>query len=62
MQPNSLSKVYFKSNDDAIVAFTEAAKQAMAMLNIVFDLDTIQTSASRTPAGGQHVELTIPPL
>ena len=27
VQPNSLSKAYFKSNDDAIVAFTEAAKQ-----------------------------------
>ena len=62
VQPNSLSKAYFKSNDDAIVAFTEAAKQAMAMLNIAFDPDTIQASASRAQAGGQHVELTIPPL
>ena len=62
VQPNSLSKAYFKSNDDVIVVFTEAAKQAMAMLNIVFDPDTIQTIASRTPAGGQHVEITMPPL
>ena len=66
VQPNSLNKAYLKSNDDAIVAFTEAAKQAMAraMLNLA-TLRSTRTPYKRVliePHLAANMSITIPPL